>query len=205
MWARILSVVFHPVFIPTYFFCLLAWAVPAALEPIAPELHPKFLLFVFLVTAVIPIVNVGIFKLFGSIRSFSMKTRRERMLPFVAVSIIYIAVTYMFYEQGRMNLNDNFLRYMIVIDLLVISATVITFFYKVSVHSITAWGLVGMLVALNKITEVSTVFYPMLAAIVLAGFIMASRLRLGAHTPREVMSGAALGLAISAIGMFILF
>lgn len=205
MWARVLSVVFHPLFIPTYFFSFLAWALPTSLEPVGPELQLRFLLFIFIVTCLLPFLNVGIFKAFGTIQSYAMPDRRERLMPFIFVSAIYIAVTYLFHLHGRMNLNDNFLKFMVIIDMLVVAATIATFFFKVSVHSICVWGLVGMLVPLIKITEVNTLFYPTLGVIVLAGFIMAARLQTGAHTSREVMWGAAMGLATAVAGMLLLF
>ena len=205
MWARVLSVIFHPLFIPTYFFLLLWWALPTSLEPISPELQGKFLIFVFLVTCVLPLLNVSIFKTFGAIKSLAMPDRKERLLPFTFIAIIYIAVTYLFHVYARMNLNDNFLKFMVIIDMLVVVATIATFFFKVSVHSVTIWGLIGILVPLNKITEVNTVFYPTLGVIALAGFIMAARLQSGAHDPREVMLGAVLGLVTGFTGMFLLF
>src|SRR5687768_9794283 len=163
MWARLLSVIFHPLFIPTYFFTFLSWALPTSLEPIAPELQQKFLLFIFIVTCLLPLLNVGIFRSFGSIRSFAMPDRKERLMPFVFISLIYVAVTYMFHLHAQMNLHDNFLKFMVIIDLLVVVATLATFFFKVSVHSITIWGLIGILVPLNKITEVNSIFYPTVA------------------------------------------
>jgi hypothetical protein len=205
MWARVVSVIFHPLFIPTYFFSFLAWALPAALEPIGLELQPKFLLFLFIVTCLLPFLNVGIFKSFGGIQSFAMPDRKERLMPFVFISLIYAAVTYLFYLYGRMNLNDNFLRLMVIIDLIVLVATIATFFFKVSVHTVTIWGLIGILVPLNKITEVNSIFYPTLGVILLAGLIMGARLKVGAHSPREVMLGAVLGLATGLTGMLLLF
>ncbi|MGC1244348.1 MAG: hypothetical protein WA874_22345 [Chryseosolibacter sp.] len=190
---------------PTYLFSLLALALPNLLEPIVPELQPKFLMFIFLVTAVLPFLNVGIFKTFRTIKSFAMLDRRERLLPFVFISAIYVAVTYLFHSHARMNLNDNFLKFMVIIDLLVIISTIATFFFKVSVHSVAAWGLIGILVPLNKITEVNSIFYPTLAVIVLAGVIMSARLKTGAHTSREVMWGSVLGLATGVTGMILLF
>lgn len=205
MWARVLSVVFHPLFVPTYFFSLLAWALPTSLEPVGPELQLKFLLFIFIVTCLLPLLNVGIFKAFGTIQNYAMPDRRERLMPFVFISVIYLAVTYLFHTHGKMNLNDNFLKFMVIIDLLVIVATIATFFFKVSVHSICVWGLVGMLIPLMKITEVDTLFYPTLVVIVLAGFIMSARMKTGAHTSREVMWGAVMGLATGVTGMLLMF
>jgi len=205
MWARALSVIFHPLFIPTYFFAFLSWALPTSLEPVSPELQGKFLIFIFMVTGLLPLLNVGIFKAFGTIRSFEMRERKQRLMPFVFISLIYVAVTYLFHLHARMNLNDNFLKFMVIIDLLVVVATIATFFFKVSVHSVSIWGLIGMLVSLDKITGVNTIFYPMLGVIVLAGVVMSARLQTGSHTYREVMWGAVLGLATSVTGMLILF
>lgn len=205
MWARIVSVIFHPLFMPTYFFSMLAWAVPASLEPVAPELHVKFLLFIFIVTCLLPFLNVGIFRTFGTVRTLAMRTRKERLMPFAFISGIYVVVTFLFYKQMRMNLHDNFLKFLVIIDMLAIAATVATFFFKVSIHAVCVWGLVGILVPLLKITEVDTLFYPTLALIVLAGVIMSARLKTGAHTTREVMWGSVLGLATGVVGMLILF
>jgi nitrate reductase NapE component len=205
MWARVVSVMFHPLFMPTYFFSLLAWALPTSLEPIKQGTQPKFLLFLFIVTALLPLLNVGIFKAFGTIRNFAMLERKERLMPFAFISVIYVAVTVLFYRQLGMNLNDNFLKLMLIIDLLVIAATVATFFFRVSVHCISVWGLIGIIIPLNKITEVKTLFYPALAVIILAGVIMSARLEVGAHTSREVMWGSVLGLVAAVTGMLILF
>jgi hypothetical protein len=83
--------------------------------------------------------------------------------------------------------------------------TVITFFYKISIHTLAVWGIVGILIPLNKITEVNTLFYPALGAVITAGFVMSSRLVLQSHTLKEVMWGAIAGLATSAAGMMIFF
>lgn len=205
MWARVVSFIFHPLLMPTYLFSILACALPTLLEPIGPDRQIKFLLFIFVVTFLLPFLNVGIFKAFGTIRTFSMEERKERLIPFVFISVIYVAVTYLFYSQTRMNLNDNFLKLMVIIDLLVVIATITTFFFKVSVHSISAWGLIGIMVPLNKISEVTTLFYPTLCIIILAGIIMSARLQLGVHNSREVMWGAVLGLATGVSGMLVLF
>ena len=205
MWARALSVIFHPLFMPTYFFSFMAWALPTSLEPVGAELQPKFLLFIFIVTCLLPFLNVGIFKAFGTIQTYAMPNRRERLMPFVFISAIYVAVTYLFHLHGKMNLNDNFMKFMVIIDMFVFVATVATFFFKVSVHSICVWGLIGILVPLNKITEMNTIFYPTVGVIALAGLIMAARLKTGAHNSREVMWGAVLGLGSGVAGMLLLF
>jgi hypothetical protein len=205
MWARVLSFVFHPLFVPTYFFVFLSWVLPVMLEPISFALQPKFLLFFFLVTTGVPLLNIAVFRWFGTVRTFSMVDRRERLWPFVFVAVLYLALTYMFVSQGMMSLNDNFLRLIIVIDMLVVVGTILTFFFKVSLHSLCIWGLVGIMVPLNKLTGVTSLFYAAVALILLAGFVMSARLKMGSHSLREVMWGAVAGLTTGTLGMLLLF
>ena len=67
------------------------------------------------------------------------------------------------------------------------------------------WGFIGILLPLNKVSEDGALFYPTLALIVVAGFVMTARLQLNAHTPREVMVGGMLGFATSFAAMVLLF
>jgi hypothetical protein len=203
--ARVVSVLFHPLLIPTYLFVILAFALPSALAPIQPASHSTFILLIFIVTFVLPLFNVAIFKFFGTIESITLMDRKERILPFTFVVIIYFAITYLLYSRTQISLDDNFLKLMMIMDLLGLAALVATLFFKVSVHSIGIWGLIGVTMPLTKISEVNALFYVSLGLIVLAGVIMSSRLLLGAHTSREVMWGSVIGLATSVSGMLVLF
>ena len=203
--ARLLSYLFHPLLIPTYLFLLLAKIFPAALDPIQSGSHALFITLIFFVTFGLPVALLIFLKLFGSLRSFHMIDRSERIIPFVMITLVYITVTYMFYSKTRISIHDNFLRIMIIIDLLALISTVLTLFFKVSVHSIVVWGVIGILIPLNKLTELDILFYPTIAVILLAGIIMSSRLQLHVHTLREVMWGSVAGLATSIVGMLVLF
>ncbi len=189
----------------TYLFALMAWVFPSALAPINAEGHRTFILLIFVVTFLLPAFNIGLFKALGTIQSFAMVERKERIIPFIFISTIYCIITYLLYTKTKMDLHDNFLRLMIVIDMLVLVSTILTFFFKVSVHSIGIWGLVGMLILLTKVTALNSLLYISLGLIVLAGIIMSARLQLGVHTSREVMWGSIVGLVTGVTGMLVLF
>lgn len=203
--ARVISFLFHPLLMASYFFGLMAIIFPSALSPISLEGHRTFVLLIFIVTFLLPAANIGLFKALGTIQSLAMVERRERIIPFIFISTIYCVITYLLYSRSRMDLSDNFLRLMIVIDLLVLVATFCTFFFKISVHSIGIWGLIGMFVLLTKMTALESLLYVSLGLILLAGIIMSARLQLGVHTSREVMWGSIVGLVTSVAGMLILF
>jgi hypothetical protein len=203
--ARFISYLFHPLLIPTYLFILFSQTVPAALDPVQSSSHTLFIILVFIVTFALPVVMLLTLKLFGVLKSFQMKDRSERVIPFTFMTVMYFCTTYLFYSKSRISLDDNFMRIMIVIDLLALVATLITYFFKVSIHSVVIWGALGILIPLNKLTELNLLFYPIIVVVMLAGIIMSARLQLNVHSPREVMWGSAIGLATGFLGMFLMF
>lgn len=203
--ARVISVVFHPLLLATYLFGLFALTLPAGLDPLKEEGHWNFVFLIFCVTCVLPGFNILIFKSFGTIKSLTLENRKERIAPFTFITILYSAVTYIFYSRTRISLNDSLLKFLIIIDLLVLAATIITFFYKISLHSMAVWGFIGILLPLNKISEDGRLLVPTIVSIVLAGLIMSSRLQLNAHTPREILMGSIAGLLIAFGAMAFLF
>lgn len=203
--ARIISFVFHPLFLTTYLFALFAIVLPSAWAPVSLDNFQKMMLLIFLVTFLLPAINIYLFKAMGNITSLQMHNRRERILPFVFISIVYCGVTYMIQVKTGIDWSDNFLKFLVIIDALVIIGTIITFFYKISIHSLAIAGIVGILLPLNRVSEEIPIFYATLVIIVVAGVVMSARLQLRAHSLREVVSGGLLGLAIGLGGMAILF
>ena len=131
-----------------------------------------------------------------------MPHRHQRILPFIFISAIYVFVTVMFYWKFPI---PNLLRLMMIICAMVVCATIVTVFYKLSIHSLALWGAVGMMLPMNKVSEVNGLLIPTAIMIVIAGLVMSARLALNAHTPREILVGSMAGFAIGFFGMIILF
>ena len=111
----------------------------------------------------------------------------------------------MFFYKAKINVYVNFNKVILIVALLVFAATIATFFQKVSVHSLAMLGVVGILIPLNRAAEDGALHWPTVAALVLAGLVMSSRLYLNVHTPREVLTGAIIGFGVSFLGMIFLF
>ncbi len=199
--AKIVSIVFHPLLMTTYLVLLLGIFFPQMLL-IKTSALKSFALLVFFVTFVLPALNIVMFKVNGVISSLTLARREERILPFIFISVIYSLVTALFFYKG--SFGSNFNKLMLIITALIVISTLITLFYKVSIHSISIWGAVGILLPLNKIVEES-LLWPTAIIIVIAGIIMSSRLFLNAHTPREILLGAVVGFSVGFGGLLFLF
>lgn len=160
-------------------------------------------IFIFCFTFVLPAINLILFKYFGNISSLLMETRQERIVPFTFISLTYILVTFLFFF--KLPFSDSFNKLMIVVTLLVVSATIATFFAKVSVHSLALWGLLGVLLPLCRASEGMTMVLVTGLVFVVAGVVMSARLYLDAHTPKEVLAGSAIGFAVGLSSMVVLY
>lgn len=189
----------------TYLFLLFSLFFPMAFDPIKEDGTGRFIFLLFCVTFVLPVLVLSLLKTMGFMPSFQMEEREQRIIPFLLITVFYTAITYVFYDRAEVSLNDNFLKFLLIINALVFVSTFTTFFYKVSVHSIGIWGLVGILLPLNKLADNGALFYPMLGCILLAGLIMSARLQLGVHKLWEVLSGAIIGFSTSFVIMHLLF
>jgi membrane-associated phospholipid phosphatase len=200
--ARIISFLFHPLLFATYLVLLLGWIMPRFLL-LPSSAIMTFAALVFVMTFVLPVANLLMFRAFGSLTSLQMETRGERIVPFSLITIIYAVVSVMFFYKVSGNVNFN--KLMVIIACLVFVATVTTFFIKVSVHTLAACGMVGILLPLNRATSDGTLLIPTVIILALSGVIMSARLYLNAHTPREVLVGAVTGFATGFFGMIVLF
>lgn len=88
---------------------------------------------------------------------------------------------------------------------MIIVATSVTMFYKISVHSVAAGGMIGILLMLNNYSDEGALLIPTVVGLIVAGGIMSARLELNAHSMDEVISGAVTGFVIGLGGMFIFF
>lgn len=196
-FAKIISVLFHPLLTPTYALLMLINIQSHSLL-LLPISH-KYLVvgFVFLTTFVLPSIIIVILLKFGKIKSLEMDSQHERILPMIIIAALFYG-TYQLLKQTPVTGIMTF--FMVGATMLVLLALMINYITKISLH-MTAWGgvlgcFLGMAIAFNF--EFSLLIYLL---IFLIGIIAAARLRLNAHTPLQVYGGFLLGAG----GMLLLF
>lgn len=184
----------------TYLIIVLGKFFPAMLM-IGPDHIWMITAFVCGFTFVVPAINLLLFRYLGSIQSLYLESRRERILPFIFISLMYALVAFLFYY--KLPFSANFNKLMLIVSALVIVATLITFLYKVSVHSLALGGLLGVLFPLIRFSPALLV--PTTLIVVITGLVISSRLLLGVHTPRETLVGSLAGILTAYGGMLLLF
>ena len=81
-------------------------------------------------------------------------------------------------------------------------STIITYFWKISVHAIGISGIIGVLTRIAFSVQSIELLIFLMIGLILSGFVMSARLSLNAHTPKQIYMGFLVGFLISFIASF---
>jgi len=188
--ATIISYVFHPVFMPVIMTIALYKLAPLSFAGIDPHNISRWIAAIAVNTVMFPLLTVALLKGLGFIKSIHMRDPKDRIIPLIATMIFYFWA-YLVIKNVQAPL---ILRTLILGSYLgVIIMFLVSIFYKVSMHTTAAGGMLGILIVLMMTGPIS-MQVPLFIAIVLAGLVGTARLILKAHTPAQVWLGYVLGI-----------
>lgn len=196
--AKIISVLFHPLLIPSYAMLILI-NTRLHFVMVLPFGHRYLsLLFVFLISFVLPALLMFILLKFGTIKSLEMKTQHERIVPLIIVSAFFY-LTYYLLKQGPHFALFNI--FMLGATLLVIISLLINYITKISIHMVAMGGLFGAFTgfAITFDQNLGLLIYGIALVAGLTGF---ARLKLEAHNQAQVYTGFGLGVFVM-MGLFL--
>ena len=193
MWeriAKVISILFHPVLIPTlglflllnsgFYFSLLTW-----------EAKRFVLLVVFFTTCILPLLSVAIMALNPKF-DISMANSRDRILPLASSSIFYYLG---FLLLSKVRSVPDFKLFMLATVLVIVALLLISFKWKISTHMAAIGGLAGTLFALSFRSGLNPV-YSILIAILVSGLVGTARLILKKHDIWQLLAGYGLGFLV---------
>ncbi len=190
--ARFFSVVFHPLFMPSLGLLLLFYLEAYISMSIPLQARRLLLLIVFVNTAIAPALAILLLKKTGLVDNVQLDKRSERMLPLLITALFFFLT---FFLLKKVALPSLIYFYVLGATLLVLLCLIVTFRYKISIHSTSLGGFTGFLLTASWFLGVDWSGLIM-AAFLLSGIVGASRIRLNAHTPMQVYSGYLMGLGV---------
>ncbi len=199
--ATFISVVFQPLLLPSYIFLGILYFLPYSFN-FTFDLAWRFMVMVFMTTFLIPIMGILLLSYTNSISSINMINRRERYFPFLLNSLLYIGVTYLFWEKFKFPPLVNYILISITISIIVL--TIVTFFWKISAHAIATAGAAGIYFALLLTNETTHLYLGLAGFFVLSGLVASARLKLQCHSSQQVWTGLILGFLLNFSTVFIL-
>lgn len=185
--AKMMSVVFYPLFVPTYGIALFCYAHSIHVAPLNGLWTAIAITGTLLLTCILPITSIWIMMKRGEVKDLHLDNARERTMPY-----IYSAVSFCFWSY----LMASILHAPLFLSFIAIGATIaITFvavinhWWKISAHLTGLGGLVGGVfcycLGIGAIPTWSTIGVWLSLSLLL----MFSRLYLNAHTAAQVCAG----------------
>jgi hypothetical protein len=198
MASKIISVVFHPLFIPLYGLAIIFFA--PTLFFYFPYKVKKILLLVVLTNNVlIPVSLMPFFRYRNIISSWVVETRKERIVPLLTVSLFYSITSVIMF---RLQVPGLIKGYAFSLSLVALLATIINFWWKISLHAVGAGVLVGTIIVLSLKMMVPLTWL-LIPAILISGLILSSRLMINSENVSRTYFGFITGFA--GMNFFMLF
>ena len=205
--ARFLSVLFHPLLMPTLLFGLLLFLAPGAVgvDTFSSALRVSLLLVIFIGTFAVPALLVFYLARMGYIGSMQLETLADRRLPYFLTALIYGFLTYLFSKQMQLISvvapEIAVLLGSITVSILLVG--IISLSWQISAHAVGIGGVLGGLAGLILRQGLAELMWPLLLLVLLAGFVLSARLQLNAHSPAQIGAGLGLGLIVSLVAVLV--
>lgn len=190
--AKVLSLIFHPLWMPLIIYLLVRWLDPYYIGQTQAD---NFVILLLLVNIVAPALSILIMIKYGMLSSIELRDRKERFGPYLLVIFYYILSYTMLKWQGPILPQEVFSFFVSVILSLIVSLS-INMIWKISVHLLAQGGVFGTLLALNSLHKSDINVFLMISALA-AGLTAYSRLKLNAHTHGQVYAGFILGVVMN--------
>lgn len=198
-FSKFISYFFHPINFPIIGSVIYFLLIPEYI--FKPQEH--LILSVILIgTYVFPLFTLIVFKKFGMIESFQMTGIEERKFPtLLFISISFIVGNWLFKLSVVTILALFYFGYSLA---LFFSYFLLKYTLKISLHTASIGGLTGFLICFSHYYKINLIFL-LSVLFLISGIIAYSRLRLQAHTSREVLLGYIFGIFSQFVVYFIYY
>ncbi|MFT4645547.1 MAG: hypothetical protein ACI8ZX_001964 [Planctomycetota bacterium] len=190
LFFKIISIIFHPIFMPVYLAFLIVAYVPNSFPELFGRKYNMHMIMVAILMIGFPLISLAIMRALDMIQSFTMKKVKERFIPMIAVATYYLWSYMMFRPDSKTAFeSDPVLSNMILGCVVsIFLAFFFNSFYKISLHAIAAGGMLSVIMNIMPIASYDMKFI-LLGGIVVVGLVTSARLYLKEHTNKEVYMG----------------
>jgi hypothetical protein len=200
VFARIVSYVLHPLFIPLYVFIWLEWRFPIHFDDISAQGLTFKTISVFLNTTFFPAFSVFLLWRLKFIDSIFLRTQKDRIIPYIITMIFY---WWLWYLSRTFTDQPDVLKFFYFgIFLNTVFGLTINNFIKISMHSIGAGSLLMFVILTMSHYEIFLGADIIIITIV-TGLICTSRLLLNQHSVAEIYVGLFVGALSQLLGYWI--
>lgn len=188
--AKIISIIFHPLLMPVYGMAII-FSAPTLFGYLPFNIKKLLFLIILVNNVLLPLSLMPFFIQRKIISSWALSDRKERNIPLIITTLLYVTTSYIIFRFPIPLFLKSFIFATAFLSILV---TLINFWWKISLHSVGAGALIG-LVFLLSIKMLTPLEWYLISAVLIAGLVLSSRLRLNHHSPMQVWIGLLTGFS----------
>ena len=192
IFAHIISVLFHPLFIPFYVIAFLINYHPSYFSGLGFYTKFEIIRSVFVNTIVFPAFALLVMKGLGFVKSIFLHTQQDRIGPYLANMIFYFWMARVFFNF-KPDLTPVLAVFMTGVFLTTAVALIANIFSKISMHAIGCGGMLGIFIIIMYSNSM-LMTWPLSIALLITGLVCTSRLIVSNHTSKEIYLGLFVGL-----------
>jgi len=196
--TQLISIILHPIFMPLISFSITLLVIPSLSFTLSQNQQLIYGIIIFS-SIILPLVSVFWLIRNGKVSSLEIKNHKERSLPLFK-TVIWMSLGYY--------LLQNLLFYTPVLKaellgtiIIILVATIISKFWKISLHLLGIGGVVGVFIALQIIY--GDFLYLIIFFILLSGLLGVVRIKQKAHNNAQVYAGFLVGLSVELITILV--
>ena len=204
--AKIISYLFHPVFVPVYIVLFMLYLHPYLFAGFSVWDKTRVLMMSALMFSFFPIITVLLLKALNFITSVFLKTQKDRIIPLVACGVWYFWITYIWWNSNKIEGSFAIPKEGVQLALAIFLASWLGLManikIKISLHAI-SMGVMLMFFFLLAFSQPLNFGIYISAALLVTGLACTSRFIISDHTAIEVYGGLALGMLAMGVARWV--
>ncbi|MES2005124.1 MAG: hypothetical protein V4450_11415 [Bacteroidota bacterium] len=189
--AKLVSYVFHPLFIPTYVFVFLVYQVPYEFAGITNYQLNLRMFSIFWLTAFFPAFAVFLLWRLKFSESIFLRTQKERIVPYIITMFFY---WWMYYLSRNFTDQPEVLKFFYMgIFVSTVFGLVLNNYFKISLHAMGVGGALAAIILFAMHYKMPLGVSMSIAALI-AGIVCTARFLVSDHTNKEVYVGLFVGV-----------
>ena len=189
--AKIISYLFHPVFIPVYVVWFLVFIHPWLFAGFTYRDKILVMAQALVMFTFFPVVTVLLLKALKFINSFHLTTQKDRIIPLVACGVWYFWIWYVW--RNLPEYPKPAIQFALAIWISASLGLMANIIMKVSLHAISMGVMLSFILLLAFSQGLSFGIY-LSAVLFITGLVCTSRFLISDHTQKEVYGGLSVGI-----------
>jgi hypothetical protein len=191
-WARLASMIFHPMIIPTLAVIIL-FSIPSYITFSTPLQVRRIIIgLVFVNTCIAPFLIIFLMKKAKIVSDLMLTERLERIYPTVVSAFFYL-FTYYLIKQANLTFMLSY--FIMGATILVLIGFLVSYIWKISFHMLSIGGFTGFLISISIVLG-HEMHLMIITVILISGMLGSARITLNAHTPSQVYVGYLMGIGV---------